>query len=140
MDKTFFLDTNVILDLVQHRGDHSLLAKGIFKLQEAGEIDLFASALSVATTAYFVKKEKLETGPIIADLLELVTVIDLTAEILHLATVSKFNDFEDALQYHSALKVKGLDAIITRNPKDFRHSRITVLTPKEFLQSRMNSL
>ncbi|MCR4835468.1 MAG: PIN domain-containing protein [Bacteroidaceae bacterium] len=45
---------------------------------------------------------------------------------------SQFKDFEDALQYYTALKAKA-DVIITRNGKDFSASKLPVMTVKEFL-------
>ncbi|HKL40022.1 MAG TPA: PIN domain-containing protein, partial [Cryomorphaceae bacterium] len=47
---------------------------------------------------------------------------------------SKFKDFEDALQYYSALEAN-CDLILTRNGKDFRLSEIPVMTAEEFLAS-----
>ncbi|MBY0433985.1 MAG: twitching motility protein PilT [Cyclobacteriaceae bacterium] len=46
---------------------------------------------------------------------------------------SSFRDFEDGLQYFSAVKVVGIEAIITRNIRDFKSSSIPVLTPAQFL-------
>ena len=43
----------------------------------------------------------------------------------------QFKDFEDAMQYYTALRAKS-DAIITRNGKDFTASKLPVLTPSEF--------
>ena len=45
-----------------------------------------------------------------------------------------FSDYEDSLQYFSALRHE-CDVIITRNVKDFTESVIPVLTPDEFLNS-----
>lgn len=53
------------------------------------------------------------------------------------ALASDFGDYEDALQYYSALR-ENVEAIITRNTKDFADSSLSVLTPDEFLlQSRL---
>ena len=46
---------------------------------------------------------------------------------------SNFKDFEDAIQYHTALENE-LDLIITRNKKDFKTSALPVLTAKEYLK------
>jgi predicted nucleic acid-binding protein len=48
---------------------------------------------------------------------------------------SKFSDFEDALQYFAAKDIKGIDFIITRNDRDFKHSEIPVLSPKAFVSN-----
>jgi len=47
---------------------------------------------------------------------------------------SEFSDFEDSLQYFSALRTN-CDIIITRNGKDFKKSQIPIMTPDEFLNS-----
>lgn len=44
-----------------------------------------------------------------------------------------FSDFEDWLQMESA-KVVEADYIITRNPSDFKASKIKVIEPKYFLE------
>ena len=45
---------------------------------------------------------------------------------------SPFTDFEDALQYFSALAANA-DVIVTRNESDFEHSEIPVYNPSQFL-------
>lgn len=54
------------------------------------------------------------------------------AEEVNLSLHSAFSDFEDALQYHSALKAEAT-VIITRNKKDFSYSSLPVYTPDEYL-------
>jgi predicted nucleic acid-binding protein len=56
-------------------------------------------------------------------------------KILELALASNFKDFEDAIQYHTALE-NHLDMIISRNKKDFKNSVLPVLTAKEYLLNR----
>ena len=45
---------------------------------------------------------------------------------------SQFKDFEDAMQYYTAVKAKA-DVIITRNGKDFAVSKLPVMTAAEYL-------
>jgi hypothetical protein len=49
---------------------------------------------------------------------------------------SDFKDFEDALQNYSAELNKEIDIIITRNTKDFKHSKLAVMTPDQFLKTK----
>jgi predicted nucleic acid-binding protein len=53
-------------------------------------------------------------------------------KVIDLSLVSDFKDFEDAVQYYSAIQVKA-DCIITRNKSDYAGDKISVLTPEEFL-------
>mgnify|MGYP000476504288 CR=1 FL=1 len=46
---------------------------------------------------------------------------------------SEFGDFEDAIQYFSALQNRKIEAIVTRNVKDFKLSTLPVLQPSELL-------
>jgi hypothetical protein len=54
---------------------------------------------------------------------------DDLAQALH----SNFNDFEDALQYYTALRC-GMEYILTRNIRDYRHAHLKVMTAAEFIK------
>ncbi len=63
----------------------------------------------------------------------LVALLSLDDKITELALSDEsFPDFEDGLQYYSAIE-NDVDIIITRNKKDFKNSKLPVLTSKEFL-------
>lgn len=64
-------------------------------------------------------------------------VAPVNDRVIDLAMVSELRDFEDAVQYYSAVLAKA-DCIITRNKRDFRKSSIPVLLPEEFLVQENN--
>ncbi len=128
-----FVDTNILLDLMLARERFIDEAALIFRLRDDRKIDLYVSALSLSTAAYFARKFKKDPKVIIATLLRWVHVVELREQQFKAAVESDFSDFEDALQYASALEVPGVDAIVTRNKKDFGQSKIPVFEPKEFL-------
>ena len=68
----------------------------------------------------------------IDDFISICTPATVDINIAKAALSSSFKDFEDALQYYSALS-ENCDIIITRNKKDFAQSTIQVLEPQEFL-------
>ncbi len=78
---------------------------------------LFISALTFANTHYLLLRHlsENEAGKLIKFKL-LVKILPLEDKILELALASDFRDFEDAIQYHTALENK-LNIIITRNKK-----------------------
>ena len=85
---------------------------------------------------YILLKEKKpeESRLILRKLKLLVEVISLDDRIIGLSLNDiDFKDYEDALQYYSALE-NGADVIITRNLKDFQKSKIPVLTAEQYLQ------
>ncbi len=67
---------------------------------------------------------------------DIVSIIKVNEHSVLNALDSNWKDFEDALQYFSAIQHKSIDAIITRNTKDFKKSMLPVLTPVEFLKAR----
>jgi mRNA-degrading endonuclease YafQ of YafQ-DinJ toxin-antitoxin module len=64
----------------------------------------------------------------------LVNVLPLDDKITDLALNSDFKDFEDAIQYFTAIE-NDQDLIITRNQPDFKESKIPVMTAGEFIKS-----
>lgn len=63
-------------------------------------------------------------------------IVGTTKKDIIQALRNNFTDYEDSIQYSSALTIKGLDAIITRNIKDYRNSSIAVMTPLDFLKMK----
>lgn len=59
-------------------------------------------------------------------------VAPVEEKVIDLSLASGFKDFEDAVQYYSALQVHA-DFLITRNKADFKVDALPVLTPEEFL-------
>ena len=64
----------------------------------------------------------------------LVNVLPLDDKITDLALNSEFRDFEDALQYYTAIE-NDQDLIITRNQQDFKQSKKPVMTAGEIIKS-----
>ncbi|MBP7174571.1 MAG: hypothetical protein KBA33_10995 [Cloacibacterium sp.] len=55
-------------------------------------------------------------------------------EVIDKAIHSDFKDFEDAIQYFSAVATN-CDLIITRNEKDFKNALIPVMNAESYLQT-----
>lgn len=135
MIQKIFLDTNVLIDLFLQREPFAGQTEEIFDLRDRYEFEIFISSLSVANIAYTLDKVKKRPHEVIGKILQLVKILDLNDEIIHETVVSKFDDFEDGLQYFSAVTVDGIDVIVTRDKKGFKPSIIPVVTPKEFLDA-----
>ena len=60
------------------------------------------------------------------------SVVNLSVTMQFAYSLWLTNDFEDAMQYYTAVKAKA-DVIITRNGKDFAASKLPVMTAAEYL-------
>jgi predicted nucleic acid-binding protein len=135
--KKLFIDTNIVIDLLAKRPGFYASAAKLFTLADQGKIELSVSSLTFANTHYVVVKQegKEKAVQILRDLELIVTIIDLTGKIVRLALNDKgFKDFEDGLQYYSALE-NGMEVIITRNLKDFKHAKLPVMSADQFLKT-----
>jgi predicted nucleic acid-binding protein len=133
--KHFLVDTNIVLDLLLERKPHANKAARIFDLAERGKIRLCISSFSYNTLYYILRKvlTHKDTVRILGALHEITQTLDTKDEAVAASLTSTFADFEDALQYYSAVGTKNMAGIITRNGKDFKHSKLLVLSPEEVL-------
>ena len=139
MKEKLFLDTNIVIDLLGERDSFYESAAKIATLADKGKIQIFVSALTYSTTYYLlarfedkeIVKEKIRKFKVIAE------TADLTDNIIDKGLASKFSDFEDSLQYYSAVRME-CNIIVTRNGKDFKKSDIPILTPEEYLNRLKN--
>lgn len=131
--KWVLLDTNIIIDLLAKREPFDQDARKLFSFADKEKVILYTSALSIANLSYVLlrKRKPEEVKQILRKLKLLVGILSLDGKINNLAlNDSEFNDFEDGLQYYSALE-NSIEIIVTRNLKDFKNSRIPVMTARQ---------
>ena len=131
------VDTNVVLDLLAKREPFYDSAAKLFSLADKKKVELSISSLTFANTGYVLTRLKAadRSREILRRFRVLVKVLSLDDKVIDLALNDlNFKDFEDGLQYYSALE-NGQDMIITRDLNDFKESRIPVMTPEEYLIS-----
>ncbi len=132
------IDANILLDVLQNRQPYAADSAKIWKLCETAQDLGFVTALSFANLVYVMRKElDPETIEEVYRKLELIfQFTELSSKDLDKAVAMKWNDFEDALQAAAAERMNA-DCIITRNVRDFLHSRVMALTPAEYLARRI---
>ncbi len=128
------IDTNIIIDVALEREPFFENSDRLLALAEKKAFDGYLSAASISDIFYIVCKDK---GKYLAfEFLKYIISFCLIAMVNEMviknALVSNPKDFEDAIQYQTALST-GLDGIVTRNPKDYAEALISVFTPAELL-------
>lgn len=134
--KKVFLDTNVLIDYLARRRQYFQPAAEIVQLGMEHKYELLVSALSFATASFIMEAHHKLSNEIIvrkfAEFVKMCHVTPVDSIIIDKAIASQFSDFEDAMQYFSAIREKA-DAIITRNSEDFVAAQIEVYEPQQFL-------
>ncbi|MGI4803691.1 MAG: type II toxin-antitoxin system VapC family toxin [Janthinobacterium lividum] len=133
--KRLFIDTNIMLDLLGEREPFYRFAAQLATLADQKKLKIIVSPLSFATVNYLLSK--FENQAIVIEKLRKFKIISETCaiddSIVEKGLHSAFNNFEDALQYYSAIAAD-CNIIITRNGKDFKNSMLPVMTAEEFLK------
>lgn len=129
-----FLDTNIVIDLLDKREPFYIDAVKLFTLAYQKKITLFVSPMTYATASYLLRKHGKEgMRKLLNNFRQLSQITTADERVVDAALASSFDDYEDALQYYSAL-TRNVDVIVTRNKKDFTSASIPVLSPAEFLK------
>ena len=135
--KKLFIDTNIVIDLLSRREPFYEESAALFSLADQKIIQLSVSSLTIANTNYILLRqtESKKAKEILRKLRLIVNILPLDDKIISLAlNDDSFNDFEDSLQYFTAIE-HNQDLIITRNLKDFKASKLPVMSAKQFLKT-----
>ena len=130
---TVFVDTNILIDLLCERESFVQSARMLFAYGYSGRLTLVLSSLSLVNAVYIARKYGyVDVRERLDDITEFVEVVDLRKEVAKRALTCEWKDYEDAVQYMSAIK-ENADCIVTRNKKDFMQSIIPVYTIDELM-------
>ncbi len=134
-----FLDTNIFLDVFLERTSDWQDAETVLQLAAQNRIDVFTSANNLINVIYALRKQKLTQA-------EVITLMELTLTYVEFADTSKsafgqalkagFTDLEDAVQYYTALQIKGVDYFLISNTKDYKKAsvQLPVITATQFIR------
>lgn len=136
MEKVF-IDTDIALDLLGQREPYYSPAALLFTLADKAEIEINISSLSFSNLNYLLTRQynASESRRILNSFKVLVKVLGVDDKIIELALSSKFPDFEDAIQYFTAIE-NGINVLLTRNIKDYKLAAIAILSAEDYLKSK----
>ena len=138
--KRVFLDTNILLDIIEARSKFLLASSNVLELAAQNKIRIFATSLTFANCAYVAKKNVGYSKTIegLRTLKKLVSIAPMDDSQCEKALFSGAPDFEDRLQYEAAMAA-GCEVIVTRDKnRHFPTDGIPVLSPEKFLNSFAN--
>ena len=135
MASKIFLDANVLLDLTLKREFYQE-AKQLMEIVIDNRAKAVVTPSIIHTVGYWLTKHygEKQAKQLLLTLLNDISVIDISHEIVLTALHSKIDDIEDALQYYSAIHHK-IDYFISRDKQLKKDSSpvLPVYTPTEFI-------
>ncbi len=131
-----FLDANILVSVLNKEYPLFTFTSRIISLADKDKFILFTSPVCLAIAFYFAEKKYKSTTA--------KNKIQILCEHLNIAAANKstvlqslnnpaINDFEDGLEYYSAVENK-CDCIITEDVDDFYFSKIEVLSSENFFE------
>jgi predicted nucleic acid-binding protein len=131
-----FLDTNIVMDFCAKRTPYFEDASQIIDMGFRKEITLIVSSLTFINIAYILRK--VYPADLVMDKLaglsNICILSPIDAEVILSGIRMHAPDFEDTVQYLSALRCNA-DIIITRDTIGFQSFPIQTISPSLFLQS-----
>jgi predicted nucleic acid-binding protein len=132
------LDTDVVMDVMVARLPFAQTSGQLLDLAEKGTFEAYISSIIPINIFYAARKTK-KAGNLreaLGRLLQSVRVCPVDHSVLTAALDLPFADYEDAVQ-HAAAAASNLDAIVTRNLKDYSNATLPVFSPADFLNRLM---
>lgn len=132
--KRLFVDTNILLDILMRRDSFLQDSAKVVDMGMRNQVQLVSTALTFSTCVYVSRKHlgydvAIENMKMLEKYFEIAPMADSQ---LHAALYSNMPDFEDMLQYRSAVDA-GCDVVVTRNVQHFPQHPIPAMTPTVFL-------
>ncbi|MDP1744024.1 MAG: PIN domain-containing protein [Bacteroidota bacterium] len=136
MEKVF-VDTDIVLDLLSNRESFYKHSAYLFSEADKGKTKIYVSSLSFSNLNYILSRQYSadQARKKLLKFKTLVTVLAVTDKVVELALSSDFKDFEDGLQYFTAIE-NNIKTLLTRNLKEYKSAEIPVMTAEQFLKGK----
>jgi predicted nucleic acid-binding protein len=134
------LDTNIIIDHALERQPFRDASEQVLLVIEQRQIEGYISASTFSDLYYIIRRARGRdwTLTYLKQLVTFCQIATVNQAVITMALTTNFKDFEDAIQYSTAV-FNQLDAIITRNPQDFPVVTPRILTPEQLIKELINS-
>ncbi len=129
------IDTNVVIDVTQEREPFLLKSEQVMILAAQGRLNAYVSASTVSDIYYLTRRAKGHEWAIsfLRNLFTFCQIATVDFLVIQRALASDFKDFEDAIQWATALQ-NDCQAIVTRNPQDYPVETPQILVPEQLIE------
>ncbi len=134
-----FVDANILVSVLNKEYPLFTYSARVLSLSSNKKFEIFTSPICLAIAWYFVEKKSSAkiAREKISVLCENISIAAATKQTVRDAISNKkINDFEDGLEYYSAIAAK-CNYIITEDTDDFYFSDIPVSTARNFFEQHL---
>jgi predicted nucleic acid-binding protein len=130
------IDSDVLIDFLTVREPFAKAAGAILDSCKLKNTSGFMAAHSITNIFYLMRKNytPAERKNLLRDLCGTLSIVEIGNELIsNVLSNNDFDDIEDCLQAECAASVNA-DYIVTRNIKDYTHSKTPAILPEDFLK------
>ncbi|MBD2776711.1 PIN domain-containing protein [Iningainema tapete] len=132
--KRVLFDSDVVLDVLLQRQPFFAASALALDTVPQEKVEGYLAAHAVTNMFYLLRRHlgSEKSREALNTLMSKMRVAAVTDAVIRSALTSSFADFEDAVTHAAAIS-EGIEAIATRNIKDFRMGTIPAMLPEVFL-------
>lgn len=130
------IDTNIILDFLLEREAFLQDAEALFQAIGSQKVVAYVTATTLTDIFYIARRQtkSIERArQAVSTTLAVMEICPVNRTVIEAALASEMTDFEDAVQAACAV-AQSLDAIITRDVRDFVDAGLPVLSASQILE------
>lgn len=134
-----FVDANILVSVLNKEYPLFTYSSRILSLDDRKNFEIYTSPICLAIAWYFAEKKStaITAREKIRVLCEHISISAATAETVQdVLANKKINDFEDGLEYYSALSAK-CKIIITEDINDYYFSELPVVSSRDFFEKHL---
>jgi len=134
-----FLDANILVSVLNKEYPLFTYSARIVSLAGSSKFQIFTTPICLAIAFYFAEKKsgQNEAKNKISLLVSKIKIAGTDESVVLKAAQDKaVGDFEDGLEYYSAVKA-GCKWIVTEDVNDFHFSKLPVMTARQFLEAHV---
>jgi len=137
-----FVDANILVSVLNKEYPLFTYSARVLSLSDRKNFEIFTSPICLAIAWYFAEKKS--TAKVAREKISIlcghISIASATNETVQNTLANKkINDFEDGLEYYSALSAK-CNFIVTEDIHDFYFSEIPVLKARDFFEKHLTVL
>jgi predicted nucleic acid-binding protein len=134
-----FLDANILVSVLNKEYPLFTYSARVLSLAGSSKFQIFTSPICLAIAFYFAEKKSGQSAAKnkISLLVSKIKIAEADEGVALKALQDKaVGDFEDGLEYYSALKAS-CKWIVTEDVNDFHFSKLPVMTARQFLEAHV---
>lgn len=128
------LDANILFEMATRYDDSSTTVHSLYNLLVEGKVTGYSSPVSIAALFSLLRRcmSEQQARDSLNTMHSLVTIAETDSLIIDLSLASRFDRFDDAIQYYTAIR-HNISTVISRTTPEHSYHHLQIVSPEEFI-------